>query len=239
MKSRFGISGSLLQFAVLMVFITASVSFAGEKLYTFDTDQAWELYDGDWNAPEWKVEGGELSVQGTSGNAAIILLKESEGIVASDGMTIEADCYDTASGPWQNYGIVWSCLDGVGEAYSVMALIQSKATRLEMVDLATGARNTIVNADDEYSPEAWYHMKIEINGNLLTVSTAETGQALIERVVHDFGASIPVGGRPGLVISNSGTKFDNFKVSGPDIVEAAVKPVAKLPSAWARIKAKY
>jgi len=58
--------GKKLQSTVLMLFVTALVmftteltSFAGERSYTFDTGDAWELYEGAWNGANWKVENGE------------------------------------------------------------------------------------------------------------------------------------------------------------------------------------
>ena len=238
--------GKTLQSTILMLFVTALVmftteltSFAGERLYKFDTDDAWELYEGDWNGANWKIEGGEFTFQGTTSNASIIVMKESEGIKSHDGMTIEVDCFDVADGPWQNFGVVWSCLDDEKSAYSAMGLIQSEATRLEEVDLTSGTRSTVLNAGSQYSPRRWYTMKLEIKDGALIVFAAEKGQALAEKANHPFGNSIPLGGRIGFAVSNSVSKFDNLKVSGPEIMEMSVDPGSKLLATWAAIKSAY
>ncbi|MFC1713034.1 hypothetical protein ACFL6S_05165 [Candidatus Poribacteria bacterium] len=238
--------GKTLQSTVLMLFITALVmfatelaSFAGERLYTFDTDDAWELYEGDWNKATWKVEGGELNFAGGSSDASIIVMKESEGIKSHDGMAIEVDCFDVAEGAWQNFGVVWSCLDEEGSAHSAMGLIQSEATRLEKVSLTTGARSTVLNMGSQYSPRRWYTMKLEIKDGVLTVFTAEKDQELEERATHTINDA-DLGGRIGFAVSNSVSNFDNLKVSGPEIQgKIAVKPASKLPATWAAIKSSY
>jgi hypothetical protein len=238
--------GKKLQSTILVLFITALVmftteltSFAGERLYKFDTDDAWELYEGDWNKANWKVENGELNFQGTTDNASIVVMKETEEVKSHDGMTIEVDCFDVADGPWQNFGVVWSCLDEEGSAYSAMGLIQSEATRLEEVDLNSGTRNTISNLGSQYSPRRWYTMKLEIKDGILTVFTAEQGQEPEERASHAFGQSIPLGGRIGFAVSNSVSKFDNLKVSGPEVKEMSVDPENRLIATWAAIKSAY
>ena len=73
-----------------LVVLFASTASGGERLYTFEDDNAWEPITA-----KWKIDDGEYVQTGsTDGEIGLAVLKDSEGVDTTDVETIEVDAYD-------------------------------------------------------------------------------------------------------------------------------------------------
>ena len=221
----------------LIALIVQPVVFAGERVYTFDDDKAWEVLSG-----KWEVENGEfLSTRARDGvlrfPADIALLKETEGIDTQDIDFISVKAFGLGKGVWQDFFIVFSH-DGKSEFYHIAgAIVDAQEWRFDRVFTKTNIWDMHFEwiRDDRLRLKTWYNIRVEFKRNTMTLFGGEVGKELKKQVSHIFEADEGgiQRGRVGLGSWNSVLKYDDFRIGGTFL---AVAPLGKLTTVWGQMR---
>ena len=218
---------------VLSLLFVAFGLHAGERVYTFDDMEAWEVVTGDW-----RVEKGEFYAGGSNDTTiGLAVLKKDEGITVDDLESVSVKAQDLGTGAWQNVFLVFGYEEDVVEYYLAGAFVGGRQKwAFDPIDPAIHKRGgALGEAADALGPKKWYELKLVFDGDTATLFGAELGDKLEERVSYTFGGGLPAG-RVGLGVSNSEAKYDDFTLTGPGVSPLAVEPRGKLATSWAALK---
>lgn len=219
--------------SLYFIILLASNAFSGERLYEFNDDTAWEVLTSDWT-----IENDEYYQRNpVTSNAGVAVLKESEGVDTEDVEAMEVFAYDLGEGSWQNMYIVFGYNEDNPFTYLGGPFVGgAQAWRFQTFDTnGLSGIGTVKESGEALSPEKWYHVKIEFEGDDAILYGAEKGENLEEKLMYTLPDGKP-SGRIGLGGTGSYSKFDDFKVSGADVQGMAVKPEDKLSITWGKIK---
>ena len=217
---------------ILLALATSLNTWAGERHYTFQNDNAWEVITG-----KWEIKNGEYHQTDKDVQDGITLLKKSEGIDTADLESISVKAYDLGTGTWQNIFIVFSH-DGKSDNYYLGGVFVGGRQKWAFDPIATkdnkrGAEILVAACDPNCPPEKWFDIRIEFTNGEAILSGGETGGKIKEMGRHKFGKI--QGGRVGLGASKSIVKYKDFIVVGKG-VQASVSPQRRITTTWASIK---
>ena len=208
----------------VLAFLT-SPAFAGEQMWTFETDaDDWTPANGTWN-----VEGGTYKLA-KGGRAEHSLI----GDAAWDDYTVEARV-QLDDGNWA--GIVFRAQSDM-EYYVYYLNVPNNKTELwrhktgawdarDKIGELAGTNVTIANGE-------WFDMEVVVEGASmkLWINGEEQGE------LTDDTAEAYAAGQAGVWAWETAASFDDFKVSGDAIVGGGtpVEPLDKLTTTWSRLK---
>lgn len=218
---------------VILLSLSTPVSSAGERVYTFDDMDAWEVITG-----KWEVKDGEFySTGSTNSMCGIALLKEEEGVRTEELEYIAVKGYDLGTGAWQNLFIIFGYNEKEAQYYLAGPFVGGRQKwAFDPIDIKTHKRGgELAGAADKLAPKVWYNVKVVFEGDTAILYGGEEGKKLEKRTSYTFPGGIPKG-RVGLGASNSENKFDDFVVAGPGISPLAVQPHGKLAALWGKLK---
>ncbi len=217
----------LVTISCCVLVLVASVAFAGEQTWSFDSDaDEWEIANGVWSVEDgaYKLAVGgpaEHSLIGEAGWAdytveAKVRLDEGNwaGVVFRAQSEMEYYVYylnvpNNKTELWRHKTGGWDARDNIGEL--------------------AGVNVTIANGE-------WFDMRIVVEGNVMKLwINGESQGELADTTDAGYAA-----GKAGVWGWQTGASFDDFKVSG-DAIESLtpVEPQDKLATTWGRIKQQF
>jgi hypothetical protein len=215
------------------IILLVSSAFGGERVYDFSNDDAWEAISATWEI----VDGEYVKTDPDTSTAGVAVLKASEGIDTKDVETIEVMAWDLGTGPWQNLTIVFGFDESEPLSYQAGPFVGgAQAWRVQTFNSANRSGiATVQTVGDTLGPGKWYHIKVVFEGDTAILYGAEEGKDLEEKTRYDFPQGKP-SGRIGLGGNGANAKYDNFKVTGPEVEALAVESKGKLSAVWGDIK---
>ena len=224
---------------VVVWFLYSNQAFAGVFIDTFDNpDQSKENWVAPVNGNPKFVEGRyEIEAEGDE-NTVSVLVQEIE-IETEDGMILEVVGEDMGDARANNFFICFAYVNET-EMYIGGPFVGGMQT-WNVIHINPQIRawpNNFIGTPEVLGPNIQYNLRLEIHGDTVEVYGGEVGLPIEKKVEWTFDGGMPVG-RIGLGGTNNRARFDDFKVSGPNVPSSAVKPGGKLVSAWGEIKKSY